>query len=236
MSSTKSPAPMWRQIQLPDDMPGLVHVGDIVHPSLPESPAVFTERATLFPEGCLVLAGSECNPASALNNNKPAAPSGTSSSRIYGYAISHPIPHDQPPELDYLLGFIPTYSPDNSNLNNDEAVKPSPPQYYIHDIAILPALRGQGLAAQCIRLLLDVAKRHGYKTACLISVYGTSEFWGRFGFLPPENLSDALKEKKRARRGGMRLTSPKPAMPVCGNRDMPFLYFIIAPSFLITHT
>ncbi|KAK4210203.1 hypothetical protein QBC37DRAFT_292999 [Rhypophila decipiens] len=185
---------MWRQIQLPDDMPGLVHVGDIVHPSLPESPAVFTERATLFPEGFLVLADSECDPNSALNN-EPAAPSGPSSSRIYGYAISHPIPHDQPPALDSLLGSIPTNTPDNSNLNNDEpAVKPSP-QYYIHDIAILPAFRGQGLAAQCIRLLLDVAKRHGYKTTCLISVYGTSEFWGKFGFLPPENLSDVLKEK-----------------------------------------
>ncbi|KAM7195515.1 hypothetical protein V8F33_006685 [Rhypophila sp. PSN 637] len=193
-SNIKSPAPMWRQIQLPDDIPGLVHVGDIVHPSLPESPAVFTERATLFPEGCLVLGDSECDPNSALNN-EPAAPSGTSSSRIYGYAISHPIPHDEPPALDELLGSISTNTPDNSNLNNDHEPVGPPAQYYIHDVAILPAFRGQGLAAQCIRLLLDVASRHGYKTACLISVYGTSAFWGRFGFLPPENLSDALKEK-----------------------------------------
>lgn len=97
---------------------------------------------------------------------------------VCGYAISHPIRHGQPPALDSLLGEI----------------APDADQYYIHDLAISPRLRGQGLAAECIERLLTVARR--YPTTCLVSVYGTAAFWGRFGFAP-ESVPAALSEKLR---------------------------------------
>lgn len=95
---------------------------------------------------------------------------------LCGYAISHPIRARQPPELNSLLGEI---APDAN-------------QYYIHDVAVLPRLRGQGLAADAIKKLLDVAKR--YPTTCLVSVYSTAPFWSRFGFAP-EPIDKALAEK-----------------------------------------
>ena len=96
--------------------------------------------------------------------------------KLCGYAISHPIRHSQPPALDSLLGEIA------SDAN----------QYYIHDLAILPKFRGKGHAAMCLDKLLGVARR--YPTSCLVSVYGTTSFWGRFGFAA-EPIDEVLKKK-----------------------------------------
>ena len=99
-------------------------------------------------------------------------------SRVLGYVVSHPIRHVQPPALDSLLGEIPTDAD----------------QYYIHDVAVLPELRGQGHAAEGIQKLLDVGSR--FVSTCLVSVYGTGPFWYRFGFRE-EVVADALGEKLR---------------------------------------
>ena len=97
---------------------------------------------------------------------------------IGGYVVSFPIRHGKPPALNQLLGEIP----------------PDANQYYLHDLAILPMFRGRGAAAECIGRVLEVAKR--YPTTCLISVYGTVPFWGRFGFTP-EPVDAAMEEKLR---------------------------------------
>jgi GNAT superfamily N-acetyltransferase len=99
--------------------------------------------------------------------------------QLGGYALSHPIRRRQPPALDSLLG----------------AIAPDADQYYIHDVCVLPELRGRGLAAQGIRRLLAVAER--YPSACLVSVYGTAPFWGRYGFGPPPSVDEALSAKVR---------------------------------------
>ncbi|KAK3313630.1 hypothetical protein B0H66DRAFT_566658 [Apodospora peruviana] len=57
----------WRRMTV-DDIPDLLRVADAVHPDLPESDYVFTERVQLFPDGCFMLSGRD---------------------KIYGYAISH---------------------------------------------------------------------------------------------------------------------------------------------------
>ena len=95
---------------------------------------------------------------------------------LCGYVISHPIKHRQPPALSSLLGKIASDAD----------------QYYIHDLAILPKLRGRGLAQECINTLFAIAKR--YPTTCLISVYGTEPFWSRFGFVPVQ-IDDVLEKK-----------------------------------------
>ena len=99
-------------------------------------------------------------------------------SRVLGYAVSHPIRHAQPPALDSLLGEIPTDAD----------------QYYIHDVAVLPELRGQGHAGEGIRRLLDVGNR--FASTCVVSVYGTGSFWRRFGFRD-EEVGDELRAKLR---------------------------------------
>ncbi len=98
------------------------------------------------------------------------------SNELCGYVISHPIRHLQPPALNSLLGEIASDAD----------------QYYIHDLAILPKLQGRDLARECINKLFAIAKR--YPTTCLISVYGTQQFWSRFGFVPVQ--IDNVLEKK----------------------------------------
>jgi GNAT superfamily N-acetyltransferase len=97
---------------------------------------------------------------------------------IGGYVVSFPIRRGRPPALNEMLGEIPQDAD----------------QYYIHDLAILPGFRGRGAATDGIAKTLAVAKR--YPTTCLISVYGTVPFWGRFGFTP-EPVGTAMEEKLR---------------------------------------
>lgn len=98
------------------------------------------------------------------------------SDELCGYVISHPIRRRQPPALNSLLGEI----------------APDLDQYYIHDLAILPEFRGCGLAQKCISKLSAIAER--YETSSLVSVYNTTTFWGRFGFVPQE-VDEGLKKK-----------------------------------------
>lgn len=94
---------------------------------------------------------------------------------IEGYAVSHPIRAFEPPALGALLGAIPADAD----------------QFYIHDVAVAPARRGGGIAAAAIACLL--ARAAGYPTAGLVSVYGTSAFWSRFGFRRAEGVDMAEK-------------------------------------------
>ena len=146
----------WHELSV-INIKSLARVADKIHPALPESDEVFAERVKLFPEGCLGLFESK----------------GT---ELYGYVISHPIKHLQPPALNSLLGKIASDAD----------------QYYIHDLAILPKFRGRGLLQECIKNLFAIAKR--YPTTCLISVYGTERFWSQFGFVPVQ-INDVLEEK-----------------------------------------
>lgn len=98
---------------------------------------------------------------------------------VAGYAISHPIRHHQLPSLNSLLHQLPTYA--------DE--------YYIHDLAILPEYRGRGYAPEGVRKMLAIGERYG--STCLVSVYGTSRFWERFGFVS-QFADEGLREKLRA--------------------------------------
>ncbi|MDI1492620.1 MAG: hypothetical protein OHK93_004402 [Ramalina farinacea] len=102
----------------------------------------------------------------------------STSNDLCGYVISHPIRRLQPPALNSLLGEIA------SDAN----------QYYIHDLAILPKVRGHGSARECMDKLSAIARR--YPTTCLISVYGTEQFWSRFGFSPVQ-INDVLEKKLR---------------------------------------
>jgi ribosomal protein S18 acetylase RimI-like enzyme len=85
---------------------------------------------------------------------------------IRGYIISHPIAKDQPPALDKMLKAIPAEAD----------------VYYIHDLVVSSYLRGRGLAGDGITKALSTATHDGYSSTCLISVYGTAQFWGKHGF------------------------------------------------------
>jgi GNAT superfamily N-acetyltransferase len=77
---------VWRGLST-KDIEALSVIATKIHPGLPESNEVFTERVKLFPKGCLALVGCE-------------------SDDLYGYAISHPIRRRNPPAIDDFLGQI----------------------------------------------------------------------------------------------------------------------------------
>jgi ribosomal protein S18 acetylase RimI-like enzyme len=73
------------------DLAAVGRVAAQVHPDYPEEEAVFAERLSLFPEGCLVL----------------ARPSDGALGEACGYVIAHPWRLGQPPALNSLLGALP---------------------------------------------------------------------------------------------------------------------------------
>ena len=77
---------MWRPMT-PADLPRVGEIAAALHPSYPESPAVFAERLALYPEGCHVL-----------------APAGGA---LAGYVVSHPWLYQEPPALNTLIGALP---------------------------------------------------------------------------------------------------------------------------------
>ena len=106
-----------------------------------------------------------------------------------GYLIAYPWPEGAIPPLDTLLGALPE---DRSAL-------------YLHDLALLPRMRGKGQAAAGIALLLERARALGATRIALVSVNASAAFWEAHGFrsvqAPAEKLAsygDAARYMRRA--------------------------------------
>ena len=93
-----------------------------------------------------------------------------------GYVLSHPWMRDRPPALNTLLGAIPG----------------DPDTYYIHDIALMPRVRGRGHAGVVIDRLMAQAIELRVPTVSLISVIG-EPYWRSFGF---RHASDRIAAEK----------------------------------------
>ena len=82
--------------------------------------------------------------------------------RIEGYVLSYPWRADAAPPLNALILGLPQ----------------TPEVYYLHDLALMPAARGQGHS----RTALERLPAGGLPTT-LVSVNGTVPFWERHGFV-----------------------------------------------------
>lgn len=134
---------MWRPMT-DADLPRVMDVAAAVHPSFPESLAVFTERLRLYPHGCQVL---------------------TRNGAIMGYVVSHPWA-GAPPALDTLLERLPQ----------------QPSTYYIHDLALMPGARGNGVADTIVAALIAYARQNNLATVTLVAVNNSQRFWRKHGF------------------------------------------------------
>lgn len=85
---------------------------------------------------------------------------------VLGYAVSHPWRAYDPPALNSRLGELPR----------------RPDTYYIHDVALLPELRGSGAAALVVALLLARARKENFPTVSLVAVNDSVGFWEHHGF------------------------------------------------------
>jgi len=184
--------PIWRPMT-PADLPALLAIADIVHPSYPEDAAVFEERLALFPAGCLVLEShphltsplkGEGYEGTAPPQNKALPLEGgglgggemPGTNRLIGYILSHPWTYAAPPALNSLLGALPS----------------PPTTYYIHDIALLPEARGTGAANIVVQRLIALAETVRLSNLSLVAVNNSVAFWQRHGFaLTPNPALDA---------------------------------------------
>ena len=87
---------------------------------------------------------------------------------VGGYLLSHPWVLGRPPALDTLIHALPA----------------RPDTFYVHDLALLPELRGCGHAGAAVRHAVRLARRLALPTLSLTAVSGTEAFWRRFGFEP----------------------------------------------------
>ena len=83
-----------------------------------------------------------------------------------GYMVAHPARTGAPPPLDTPLGGLPAAAE----------------TLHLHDVALLPAMRGRGLGAAAVLAARAVAARHGLPRLGLVAVHGTAPYWARFGF------------------------------------------------------
>jgi GNAT superfamily N-acetyltransferase len=104
----------------------------------------------------------------------------TEHTRVVGYSFCHPWRLRSIPPLNQLLVRLPA----------------SPDCVLIHDVAVLPEVRGQGSTAVLVGSIETIAKRLDISHLALVSVYNTRAFWARFGF--EEFADSALAEKLAA--------------------------------------
>ncbi len=85
---------------------------------------------------------------------------------LQGYLVSHPWPVGAVPALNSLLGGIP------NGITN----------WYLHDLALLPAGRGSGAAGTIVATIARQAADTGYTSLALVAVNDSTGFWRRQGF------------------------------------------------------
>ncbi len=96
-----------------------------------------------------------------------------------GYLFTHPWHDDAPPALNHPLDGLPNHA----NI------------FFLHDLAIHPASRGQGIAQALIRRALAWAQAENFRQSMLVAVQDSQAFWQRHGFSPRAVASSALQEK-----------------------------------------
>ena len=87
---------------------------------------------------------------------------------VTGYLIAYPWPLGAIPPLDSLLGLLPE----------------ARDTWYLHDLALHPAMRGQGHARPIVERLVQVAQSAGVQRIALVSVNDSVRFWRGLGFAP----------------------------------------------------
>ena len=160
----------WRNMRAAD-LARVERIAAEVHPGFPEGPEVLAERLALCPGGCLVLDAPGERGLGAPRGRALEAPGERGlegAGGVVGYVISHPWAAGAAPKLDSLLGALPA----------------APGCWYWHDLALLPAARGQGAAAAAVQRVLALARGAALDQVALVAVGQSGGFWRRMGFRP----------------------------------------------------
>lgn len=98
--------------------------------------------------------------------------------QVLGYVLAHPWEGEQ----------VPCINQDISD--SEELVSPQEAStLYIHDLAITPEARGEGVAQALIENLIEQAQSFDIDKISLVAVQGMSGFWSKFGFKSMKSTS-----------------------------------------------
>lgn len=89
-----------------------------------------------------------------------------------GYVLSHPWRMARPPALDTYLRHLPVRAD----------------CWYLHDIAISPALRGRGAMHAALRILTRHARQNTLRWMTLMAAEGARPVWTHMGFEPMPDI------------------------------------------------
>ncbi len=93
--------------------------------------------------------------------------------RVEAYVVSHPWRRFEAPALNSLLRALPV----------------APSTFYIHDLALSPAVRNTGAASAIVALLAEHALAEDIRNMSLVAVNGSAGFWQRQGFTPTHDTA-----------------------------------------------
>ena len=96
---------------------------------------------------------------------------------LEGYLVAYPWMLGSAPALNTLIEAIPA----------DADV------VYLHDLALTPAVRGQGQSKPAVAAVVDLARAHGLSTLALVAVNDAVGFWQGHGFHVRETPEMAAK-------------------------------------------
>ena len=80
-------------------------------------------------------------------------------------------------------------------LHGDFETVAQPDALYLHDMAVLPARAGQGLAHALLQPLWAQARAEGLRHSALVSVQGSQAYWERHGYAV-QPLADAAQRER----------------------------------------
>jgi GNAT superfamily N-acetyltransferase len=103
---------------------------------------------------------------------------------IAGYCFSHPWTKGAVPALDGFLGMLPS----------------APTTYYVHDLTLDEAMRGQGQGRAVVPFLIGAARSLGLSHLSLVAVNRRGPFWQAAGF--SRTADAALQVAAQAKYGG----------------------------------
>lgn len=81
--------------------------------------------------------------------------------RLEGYLVAYPWREGAAPTLNTLI----------------EAIPADAGALYLHDLALTPAVRGQGWSKPAVQAVVDLARAGGWATIALVAVNDAVDFW-----------------------------------------------------------
>lgn len=105
-----------------------------------------------------------------------------SETEVAGYLIAYPWAANSAPPLNSLIGRLPDCA---------EVL-------YLHDLALLPYVQGQGHTKIIVKRLAEEAMQDGWTAIALVAVNRAAAFWAKFAFEP---AADAGMKAKLASYG-----------------------------------